>query len=41
MKLLEEIYKNASMGADSVSNLLKDLEEKDNKIKKEMCRNII
>lgn len=36
MKLLEEIYKNASMGADSVSNLLKDLEEKDNKIKKEL-----
>lgn len=36
MELLEEIYKNASMGADSISNLIKDLESKDNKIKKEL-----
>ena len=36
MKLLEEIYKNASMGADSISNLIKELEEKDNKIKKDL-----
>lgn len=36
MELLEKLYKNATMGADSISNLLKDLEEKDNKIKQEL-----
>lgn len=33
MELLEEIYKTASMGADSTKYLITDLKNKDNKIK--------
>ena len=36
MELLEEIYKNASMGVSSTSDLINDIKEKDNKIKTEL-----
>ncbi len=36
MELLEEIYKNASMGISSVTDLINDIKEKDNKIKNEL-----
>lgn len=36
MELLEEIYKNASMGVNSTSELINDIKDKDNKIKTEL-----
>ncbi len=36
MELLEEIYKNASMGVSSTTDLINDIKEKDNKIKTEL-----
>ena len=34
VELLEYIYKNSEMGSFTINKLLKELEEKDNKIKK-------
>ncbi len=36
MELIEEVYKNASMGVSSTSNLIDCLKDKDNKIKNEL-----
>ena len=34
VELLEYVYKNSEMGSFTINKLLKELEEKDNKIKK-------
>ena len=38
-ELLEYVYKTASMGYEAITNLLRALENKDNKLKKQLKMN--